>query len=379
VTPDRDAVVIGAGPAGSAAAAALARGGRRVLLLEKDRFPREKVCGDFLSAAARRALERLGALQEIRTGAEPIERGSIHLPGAPAVRFALARPGLGVSRRRLDALLAERAERLGAEVRCGVRVVAAGESSEDGLRVRWEEEGTERTATASAIVGAWGRWDALDRRLGREVSGGRKFLGWSRDYEDPERSLAGDVRLYVFPGGYCGLSPVEGGLAHLAGVVSEATWRRLSSGWEAVVAHARAENSDLDAALASLGRGSGGFFGTGPVFFARRPPAEGRILMVGDAAGMLDPFSGEGVASALDSGLLAAETVEDALSSRIALDGAAREYARRWRRRFGRRFEWSAAFRRLMLHPGMGAVAARLAGRGVLRLAMLRLGSGLET
>jgi len=374
LSSDHDVIVIGAGPAGAAAAATLARAGRRILLLEKDRFPREKVCGDFLSASARRALERLGALESVEAEAERIGHGAVHVPGAPAVPFRLREPGLGLSRRRLDLLLASRAEQLGAEARFAARAVAVEGSSASGFRVRCEGGGGEWEARARAIIGAWGRWDALDRRLRRGfLLGSLKFLGWSRDYADPATTLSGQVHLYLFPGGYCGLSPVEGGLAHLAGVVSERAHRRLPPGWDAVVAHARAANPALEEAMGRLRAGANGFFGTGPVFFTRKPPLEGGMLMIGDAAGMLDPFSGEGVAAALDSGILAAESVEEALSGRLPLIEAAPEYARRWRDRFRRRFDWSAAFRRLMLRPSAGAFAARLAGRGVLRLALTRL------
>src|SRR6185436_4421213 len=101
-----DAVVVGAGPAGPAAAAALAARGRRVLLLEKDRFPRRKVCGELLSGGARASLERLGVLEEVEAIAAPVRRGTLHLPAARPLEFTLPAAALGVSRFALDALLA---------------------------------------------------------------------------------------------------------------------------------------------------------------------------------------------------------------------------------------------------------------------------------
>jgi len=122
--PQIDVLVIGAGPAGSAAAAILAERGRRVRLLEKDRFPRPKVCGEFLSATARPSLERLGVLERVEAAAETIRRGSVHLPGADPVAFELPRPALGLSRFLLDDLLASRARELGADLRFAARVLA---------------------------------------------------------------------------------------------------------------------------------------------------------------------------------------------------------------------------------------------------------------
>lgn len=373
-----DAIVVGAGPAGSAAAAILAQAGRRVLLLEKNRFPRPKVCGEFLSSTARASLERLGVRERVEAAAETIRGGTIHLPRTGAVAFTLPAPALGISRFVLDDLLASRARGLGADCRFGARVVEAAGAPEEGFRVRWTATGggDERSAAARAVVGAWGRWDGLDRALERGASfRGERYMGWSRDFA-PEASLAGAVRLYAFPGGYCGLSRVEGGAVNLAGVVAERVRRRLPAGWEAVVAHARRANPDLDRDLAPLRGGPVGFLGTGPVFFTAKPPAENGMLMVGDSAGVLDPFSGEGQSAALASGILAAETLERAFAGQVPLAQAAALYTAAWRTRFSRRFSWSAALRGLMLSRTSGAFAARVAGDRVVAFAIRKLMTG---
>jgi flavin-dependent dehydrogenase len=371
----QDAVVVGAGPAGSAAASVLAQRGRRVLILEKDRFPRPKVCGEFLSASARESLERLGVRERVEGVAERIGRGSVHVSGGSGVDFELPEPALGISRFRLDQMLTSRASELGAVTRFGARVTAIEGAPVSGFRVRFVSGQGEETASARAVIGAWGRWDGLDRALDRGfLTRGGRFFGWSRDYA-AEAALAGQVRLYAFPGGYCGLSRVEGGAVNLAGVISERSRARLEPGWEAAVAHARSANRKLDRDLAPLREGPTGFLGTGPVYFTAKPPVEGGMLMVGDAAGVIDPFSGEGQAAALSSGILAAETLERGLAGEVSLADVPPLYAADWRRRFRRRFGWSAAFRSLMLHPSAGAFAARLAGERVVRLAISRLSS----
>ena len=182
------------------------------------------------------------------------------------------------------------------------------------------------------------------------------------------RDLDADVA--IVGGGYCGLSRVENGSVNLAGVVSDRTWKRAGGGWPAVVGAARRENAALDATLGAMTPGPIGYLGTGPEFFTAKPAAESGILMAGDAAGVIDPFSGEGQAAALAGGILAGETAERRLSGELSRDSCSRAYEEAWRQRFARRFAWSALFRRLMLHRTIGAVAGRVAGERLVRFAI---------
>jgi flavin-dependent dehydrogenase len=369
-----DAVVVGAGPAGSAAATLLARRERRVLLVEKDRFPRPKVCGEFLSAAALPALERLRVRERLEAlRPEHIVGGTLWPAGGRALDFQLQSPAIGVSRFRFDALLAERAREAGAELRPGTRVTAVEGSAAAGFRLRVSAGNGEQALCARAVIGAWGRWDALDRALRRRFLAQPRFFGWSRDYGGYSTDLCGSVRLYLFPGGYCGLSRVEEGGVNLAGVISEPARRRLPAGWEAVLLHARRQNARLDGDLSALEPGPVGFLGTVPVVFTSKAPVERGILLAGDAAGVIDPFSGEGQAAALDSGILAGETTERFLGGELSPETCAATYARAWRERFHRRFLWSALLRRLILDPRLGAAAARLAGEHLVRFGLGRL------
>jgi flavin-dependent dehydrogenase len=374
--PAWDALVVGAGPAGSAAASVLASRGARVLLVEKDRFPREKVCGEFLAAEALPSLERLGARDALEAlGPERIGEGSLHLASGAAVPFRLPEPAIGISRRALDALLAGRAVAAGAQARFETRVRGIEGDPESGFRVRFAGDGDD--SRARIVIGAWGRWDALDRDLDRRFLRRARFFGWNRGFEGGAPLLTGRVRLYLYPGGYCGLSRVEGGEVNLAGVVSETVHRRLGGGWDSVLRHARQSNPALDRDLATLSPGPREFLGTVPVIFTAKPPVENGMLMVGDAAGVLDPFSGQGQAAALASGVLAGDTAAEFLEGRLPASALLPEYELAWRSRFSRGFAWNAAFRSLMLDPKLGGLAARLAGESLVRLGIRKLGLSL--
>jgi flavin-dependent dehydrogenase len=367
-----DAAVVGAGPAGSAAATILAGGGRRVLLLEKDSFPRPKVCGEFLSSDALPNLARLGVREAVeRAGPERIDRASIHWPGGRSLSFRLPAPAYGLSRLLFDDLLARGASNAGADTRFAARVTSVETESPRVFRLRFSHALAQREVRSRFVIGAWGRWDALDRKLDRGFQLSRsRYFGWSRDYEGNTAGLAGQVRLYLFAGGYCGLSRVEGGRANLAGVVLESVLHLQQAGWEGVLARAKGSNPALAADLAPLTPGSTGFLGTGPVFFTAKPPSENGILMAGDAAGVIDPFSGEGQAGALASGILAGETLERALAEKLSPAQAGALYARAWKRSNARRFTWSSLLRRFILHPRLGSAAAGLAGGKLVDFAM---------
>ncbi|HWC65148.1 MAG TPA: FAD-dependent oxidoreductase, partial [Thermoanaerobaculia bacterium] len=202
MSPTLDVAIVGAGPAGSAAAIELARRGLTVAVLEKERFPRDKVCGEFLSPEALGDLARWGVAARIeRERVERIERGVFFFGDGRSVSFPLPRPAVGVSRRLLDALLAEEAAASGAAVRFGVAIEAIEGSLAEGFALT--AAGGE-TIRARAVVASWGRWSPLDRSLGRAFATRTRgrFFGWSRHDSGDSSGLAGRIHLHFFLDGY---------------------------------------------------------------------------------------------------------------------------------------------------------------------------------
>jgi flavin-dependent dehydrogenase len=161
-----DAVVVGGGPAGSATAARMAAAGLRVMVLDRATFPRPKPCGECLSPAAVEALGRLGVLDRVLgAGAAPVKGWRIHAGEAAPFegRFPAERPGLALSRDRLDALLLNHARESGAEVRPEARVV---ELERDGGRIAGVRLVTGEVVRARVVVGADGLRSVVVRRLG---------------------------------------------------------------------------------------------------------------------------------------------------------------------------------------------------------------------
>lgn len=294
----RSVLVIGGGLAGAAAATHLARAGHDVLLLERERGPHDKVCGEFLSFEAQDDLRQLGIDPEA-LGAAPI--------GAAAVmrkrsRTATALPftALSLSRRVLDEALLARAAEAGVEVRRGVRATTV-ERAGTGWAI-----GVDAGATLGArnLFLATGKHDLRGWRRppGRQSD----LLGFKMYWQLPaSRPLEGTVELYLFPGGYAGLQMVEGDRANLCLVVHKTIFAALGGRWEALLAHLHATCPGLAARL------SGAFpCHARPLAIAAIPYGlvqrhSHGVWRLGDQAAVIPSFTGEGMSLALHSARLA--------------------------------------------------------------------------
>jgi len=307
-TRDRtwDAIVIGAGPAGSVSALSMARGGARVLLVERATLPRWKVCGACLSTGGLAILGSLGLSREVRArGGAPLETLALVAGGRRA--DVPLRGGVSLSRTELDVLLAEAAEAAGACLVQGARATVR-DVVEGARLVLVERRGEAEEHRASVVIDATG----LGHAPGRVAPGSRVGLGATFDALDgaPPR---GELRMVVGSSGYVGLVRLEDGRVNVGAAVDPV---RLGAARPAAV---------VDGILAEAGheplRIGGraphprhGWRGTPALTRRALETAGERLLRVGDALGYVEPFTGEGMCWALDSGVAAA---------RIALRGCA--------------------------------------------------------
>ena len=212
-----DVVVVGAGLAGSSIAAALAQRGWDVLLVERDRFPRHKVCGEFLSPEAQHSLQGLGLHEEVAAlGPVSLHAAAITAPGGATVNMALPADAWGLSRYALDARLAAAVERCGGEVWQGAVVTGAVcDGDEYLLQLRCRGVPNQQAAQsirARAVIMACGRHSSAalpPRTTARETTkrGWRNCVGLKVHYRNVRMDPR--VELYLFPGGYVGINPVE--------------------------------------------------------------------------------------------------------------------------------------------------------------------------
>ncbi|SCL24352.1 geranylgeranyl reductase family [Micromonospora nigra] len=379
VENDADVIVVGAGPGGSATAYHLARHGVRVLLLEKTEFPREKVCGDGLTPRAVRQLIRMGV------DTSP-EAGWLHNRGlrviGGGVRLELDWPDLasfpnyGLVRTRLDFddLLAQRAVTAGAELRTGVNVIGPvldGANRVVGVEAEVGQDGSPATFRAPLVVaadGVSGRFPLAlglakreDRPIGVAV---RRYYRSAAKHDDDyleswlELRAKGSDALLPGYGWIFGLGDgrvnVGLGVLNSSSAFGKTNYRRLLTDWLAntpeewgMTDETNAEGPILGAAL--------------PMGFNRVPHYTRGVMLVGDSGGMVNPFNGEGIAYAMESGELAAEIAVQALARPA---GAEREralmaYPQELKARFGGYYRLGGVFVKLIGRPEIMRLATK--------------------
>jgi menaquinone-9 beta-reductase len=349
-----DVAIVGAGPAGSTLATILARRGVSVALIDRDEFPRDKLCGEFLSYDALPILDRLGVAFE----APSIARCRV-ISRHRMYEFDFPATARGVSRMLLDDLLFRTAVSSGARAFAGWTA-----ASLEPLTI--ERGGERESIEARVIVGAWGRWGRFDTQLGRGFvrDQSHRNFGFKRHYRG---SASSTIDLYSFRGGYLGVSPIENGLTNICGLVHASRLTGLKGRWDAFIDTIRSEEPELDALYANHQPAQDGFLSSEPVIFRARSPVEREVMMIGDASGIVDPLTGNGMAMAIQSAAVAAPHVLRAVQG--ARDDAA--YVRAHADFFGRRIRWSRRVAMILSRPALldaalAAVRSPRAGRFLL-------------
>lgn len=318
-----DALVIGAGPAGAASAALLARAGFDVLVADRAAFPRDKACSEYLSPEAVRVLDRIGVVGALeRSGARPLEGTIVHGPRGARLHgiFGEARPapfrptGFSIPRRVLDLTLVQAAAEAGAGVleRTRFEDLVYDGGAVAGAVVRTPRG--RRVIRARLVIGADGLRSTVAARLGARSRGWLRRVAFVA-HVGGVPGLDRSAEMHVGSEGYVGLNPIGDEIANVALVVpavaaSAARGRPADFFFEALEGFAGVRGRvDPRRVIRPV-------LATGPFDVrARRVTADGALL-VGDAADFFDPFTGEGICCALLGAELVATHAGAALAER---------------------------------------------------------------
>jgi len=354
-----DVIIAGGGPAGTSAAIHLARHDLSVLLVEQKKFPRAKLCGEFISPECQKHFETLGVANFIATSAPSAITETIfystrgHHVSVPSSWFG-GTAALGLSRAVMDDVLLRQAQA------CGVAVLENATINEPiidgknvcGIRLKDNEY------FAPLTIDATGRARILSKKLNTGEPKSKATLIAFKAHLRNTRVAANACEIYFYPDGYGGLSTIEYDISNLCFIIAAEQVKRHHSNPDVVVrelvmknqraaytlAHAQLESEWLSASWERFGR--------------RQPNPANGMLAIGDAASFIDPFTGSGMLMAFESGELAADVIvrhRDRLPH-SELIGAV--YAEEYVRKFDSRLRISGFLRRAAFKP-------RLAGLGI--------------
>lgn len=338
------ALVVGAGPAGSTAALLLARAKKDVCIVERSAFPRTKVCGEYLNPGCVRVLHELGLGTALAGYARPVRGVRLHGYGVHA-RIDFPSAGWSLPRAVLDETLLRAALGEGAALLRGHVEDCVQDVNAAGVRVRLPDGG-ETSPEAEIVIGADGMHSVIARKCGMDATtrGPSRFAVGG--HYDGFAALDDYIDMFVDGSTYLAVNPLSEHSANVMFIVRESDLQQHRGDLEAFLS-ARAHR--LARELFTCARLVGKRVAIGPLAHRTRRFARSRVLLAGDAASFLDPFTGQGVSFALASARFAAQCV---------LDGRPGAYHTMVRREIGSRQRTAGAVSALLHSPLLARTAA---------------------
>jgi flavin-dependent dehydrogenase len=383
-----DVIIAGGGPAGASAAINLAMQGAQVLLLEQKKFPRPKLCGEFISPECVGLFESLGVADQM-IAAHPAKLSETvfysrtgRSARVPSQWFGSTGIALGLSRAEMDERLLRRAADTGARVIEDAHVTNLVIKNETVCGVVVKRNGIEETFSGLITVDATGR----SRSLVRQASSNNKprharapMVAFKAHFENTGVA-AGACEIYFYRGGYGGLSSIENGLSNLCFIVSARDVRACGANADRVVREVVCQNQRARVTLRSA-RLRSPWLAVSLEGFGRHAvaPMKG-LVAIGDAASFIDPFTGSGMLMALQSGALAADEIAKCLpATSTSLDQLRTGYSVRYDETFNSRLRICSWLRRAAFLPGLAEAAVRTFGASErIRRALARATRGIH-
>jgi flavin-dependent dehydrogenase len=371
---DYDVIVAGGGPAGASAAIHLTMGGARVLLVEQKKFPRPKLCGEFISPECLPHFEQLGVAEQM-FAANPsrltetvfyARRGqSVSVPSS---WFGAGGFALGLSRAEMDERLLRRASEAGAKVLENAQVVDLIMDQRRVKGVTVKHCAKETSYSAPITIDATGRARSVARRVSgsqNQTAQHRAGLVAFKAHLTDAKVAPGTCEIYFYRGGYGGLSSIENGLSNLCFIASAQAVRECGADAERVMREVICRNRRAADTLEQA-RSISPWLAVTLDGFGRHAvtPAPG-LLSIGDAASFIDPFTGSGMLMAFESGELAANVIGDCIrgdNSDASVIGLAARYQKAYRTRFDSRLRICSLIRRAAFVPGLAQMAIAVFG-----------------
>lgn len=358
-----DVLIIGGGPAGSSAAIDLARGGIDVAIVERKRFPREVLCGEFLSGEVVRAIRQFGLYDEFLALRPHKITSFLFIPDENIQSaHSLGFEAWSLKRSLLDHMLLRKAESLGATIIQPAEVFSVSRHH-GSYEVRCKRGEEEISITAGTVVAAYGKQNPLDKFLKRSFVSHRSGFNGMK-YHVPDHLFRqfpnGDIRLFASGGVYCGINRVTGNEATLCfladrGVSGSHPLHALTQLFQNNSSFRTLFRGDLASELRKLSP-----YGAGNIFFGKKNLVENGVYMIGDAAAVIAPLAGDGIGMAIESGQLLAHLLKRARRESVSALQTETVYISEWRHRFRKRLTLASILQSIAMKSAGGNLGGRL-------------------
>lgn len=359
-----DVIIAGGGPAGSSAAIHLARGGVRVLLIEQKKFPRAKLCGEFISPECQSHFEKLGVAEAMKSSRPALLDETVfysrkgHHVSVPSTWFG-GPPAFGLSRAVMDEVLLRSAQNNGVVVHEGVNITEPMFEDDCVAGVRVKIDGSHRDYRAPITIDATGRARILSRKTDQRNSRRPGLVAFKAHLRNT-RVAPGACEIYFYPGGYGGLSTVEAGTSNLCFIIAAEHVKRCNSDPNTVLREFVMKNRRAGHTLETAEPASEWLSASWERFGRQRPSPAPGLLAIGDSAAFIDPFTGSGMLMAFESGELVAQTILRRTGHDFA--SLAADYTASYRRAFDSRLRICGLLRHAAFSPRLAELGIAICG-----------------
>jgi menaquinone-9 beta-reductase len=349
-----EAVVIGGGLAGLSAAIELATLGHKVILIEKKKFPRHKVCGEYVSNEVLPILNHF-EIDPFSAGAQQMKRFVLSAPSGNSVQANLPLGAFSLSRFKLDEMLFQKAISLGVMVITGTQA-----TNLQNLKNQRTVYAGKMRINARFVIGAYGKSGHLraPNSIHPEARPGRYFAVKRHVHTNFPDDL---VALHNFKGGYCGVSKIEDNKVNICYLAQSSDLNKFG-GIAAFEKNIVYSNPHLKSILENAEDVFPRPMAISNFTLGARKPVESGVFMAGDAAGMISPLCGNGMAMAITSGFKLARILHDCVANNRDDLWAETTYTRFWKAQFSSRLFWGETLQHLFGKPVVSNLALKALG-----------------